>query len=256
MSQASGPITVTLSIARGTGIALLTGPNTKTVIGDILPGVMVEVDAKMGTVRTRGAGTPAPSTTVTLKPGFKGAWDEGGAMGGGMSLEFEVEGLPEGVKLRHDGRRRRSLPVADGMDHRGPMLLPPAPVIGACIHLTGDADGDPQSRNHYARNHGGRYVRMIQPSVTLDPRARHHADIDDRWQGCEPSLCKKGEIQARVTIDRCWIPSQATDYFRLINSRAHMTIFDYPPRPVHSAVPICGPSSRTWIQNGTPGSPS
>ena len=96
--MASGPVTVTLSMERGAGIAILTGPDTRNIIGDILPGVMVEVVGDPGTVRTRGAGTPAPAATVTLKPGFTGAWNEGGVMGEGMSLEFEVEGLPEGVK--------------------------------------------------------------------------------------------------------------------------------------------------------------
>ena len=58
VSKASGPVTVTLSMERGTGIALLTGPDTRNIIGDILPGVMISVGADPDPVRTRGAGTP------------------------------------------------------------------------------------------------------------------------------------------------------------------------------------------------------
>ena len=48
VSMASGPVTVTLSMERGTGIAILTGPDTRNIIGDILPGVMVEVGGGSG----------------------------------------------------------------------------------------------------------------------------------------------------------------------------------------------------------------
>ena len=142
MSKASGPVTVTLEIERGDGIALLTGLATRNVIGDILPGVMVKVGDDLGTVRTRGAGTPAPSTTVTLTPGFKGAWNEGGLVGLGMSLEFEVEGLPEGVKAMV---ATSSKPVTVAASDENGDAVVGAIAMSDPMSLTGDADGDPQS---------------------------------------------------------------------------------------------------------------
>ena len=65
----SGPVTVTLELenAPDGDLALLIGPNTATVITEILPGV--KATAKAGTLRTRGGEATA---TFTIEPGFRG----------------------------------------------------------------------------------------------------------------------------------------------------------------------------------------
>ena len=129
VSDATGPVTVTVEMERTDGgAAILIGQDTMPVITEILPGV--KATAKKGTVRTRGGEAGA---TFTIEPGFKGAFEVG------QKVEFEVEGIPENVKV-----------VATAADadppetDADPPELTPRPVTGAET-LTGDEDGDDKS---------------------------------------------------------------------------------------------------------------
>ena len=69
-------------------LALLIGSNTATVVNEILLGA--KVTAKMDTVRTRGGEATAK---FTINEGFTGAFEVE------QRIEFEVQGLPEAVKI-------------------------------------------------------------------------------------------------------------------------------------------------------------
>ena len=82
-------MTVTLVLERTDGgAALLIGPATIDVITEILPGV--KATAKKDTVRTRGG---EASATLTVAPGYKGAFETG------QRVEVEFEGIPENVTV-------------------------------------------------------------------------------------------------------------------------------------------------------------
>ena len=125
----SGPVTVTLAMENAVDdLALLVGPNMRTVITEILPGV--KVTAKMDTIRTRGGEATA---TFTIDEGFTGAFEVG------QRVDFEVQGLPEAVTIgmmADDAKPPTS-------DDETPIVTP-RPVMGEET-LTGDADGDDKS---------------------------------------------------------------------------------------------------------------
>ena len=234
VSQASGPVTVTLSVERAAGgIALLTGPDTRNIIEDILPGVMVEVGVDPGTVRTRGAGTPLPDTIVTLKPGFTGAWNEGGMEGAGMSLEFEVEGLPKGVKAIVG---ITSFPAQDNI--ADPNVVG-ALAMSESTSLTGDADGNPKSLIITLGDTGaGMDLESVPTSVILTLM------LDTSNEDVQLPL-QEGEIRARVTIAD--IGDAATDYF--INKfTSYMIIFNIRPAQCELLYPVVSvlPNFGNW----------
>ena len=96
-------------------LALLIGSDTGDVIAEILLGV--KVTAKMATIRTRGGEAEA---TVTIKEGFKGAFEAG------QKMEFEVQGLPEAVTIGMDAVDAK--PPTDPNDAD---VKIPRPVTGA-----------------------------------------------------------------------------------------------------------------------------
>ena len=222
VSMASGAVTVTLSVERGDGIALLTGPDTRNVIGDILPGVLVEVGDDPSTVRTRGTGTPLPDTIVTLKPGFPGAWDEGGTAGAGMSLEFEVEGLPKDVKAIVT---IEPLPVATTVD---PVVMG-AIAMSETTSLTGAADGDPQSLIITLGNAAGAVAEEPVPTSVILTLM-----LDTSADDVQLPL-QEGEIQARVTIADVGTPDP--DYF-IDKFTPYMTIFEIRPAQCTMLFPL------------------
>ena len=128
VSKASGPITVTVKIESGDGIAVFDGADSGTVITEILPGV--KAAAKEDTIRTRGGQAEA---TFTLEEGFKGAFEVG------QMVELEVAGLPEAVTVSFTATD----PAADP-DASPPVL--PGQITPANGSFTGDADGDDQTQ--------------------------------------------------------------------------------------------------------------
>ena len=62
-------------------------------------------------------------------------------MGDGMSLEFEVDGLPEGVKATVATTSLPALVASTNGDEEVPGSI----AMSDPTSLTGDADGDPQS---------------------------------------------------------------------------------------------------------------
>ena len=99
VSEASAPITVKITATAkdpaqdsdDVFITLSTGPTTANVITDIVLGVKAE--AKSKTVRTRGTGAAGVEATLTIEEAFKGAFMHDN------TLELEISGLPEGVKV-------------------------------------------------------------------------------------------------------------------------------------------------------------
>ena len=114
-------------------------------------------------------------------------------MGGGSSSGIPVEGLPEGVKATGTS----SLPAVASTSRRG--------VLGSIAmsdptSLNGDAEwGSATSLIiTLGRPHGGWLDdEPVPTSVTLNPNARHQ-----QHKGAA-SLCKKGQIMAKVTF-RYW----------------------------------------------------
>ena len=123
---ASGPVTVELELENADeDLALLVGPNMRTVITEVLPGV--KATAKMDTIRTRGGEAMA---TFTIEEGFTGAFEVG------QRVEFEVKGLPEAVTI--------GMMADDAKPPTDNDMETPRSVMGAET-LTGDADGDDKS---------------------------------------------------------------------------------------------------------------
>ena len=223
VSMASAPVTVTLSMERSAGIAILTGPDTRNVIVDILPGVLVEVGVDLGTVRTRGTGTILPDTTVTLKPGFTGAWNEGGTDGAGMSLKFEVEGLPKGVK----GMVKTTSSPADQEATDGEPAVDGAFAMSVPSSLTGDEDGNPQSLI-ITLGDTEDVMESVPTSVILTLM------LDTSGADVQLPL-QEGEIQARVTIADVGTadPDDFIDKFT-----SYMTIFKIRPAQCTMLFPV------------------
>ena len=140
VSEASAPVTVTVTAVANDSteddvfITLYEGPNTANVITDIALGVKAE--AKSSTVRTRGTGATGVEATLTIEEGFKGAFMHGN------TLELEIDGLPEGVKVGVVSDKVEVVNETDRepADPQSATSTPTAtPSPGS---VTGDEDGD------------------------------------------------------------------------------------------------------------------
>jgi hypothetical protein len=142
VSEASAPVTVTITAVANAStdanvfITIYEGPTTANVITDIALGVKAE--AKSSRVNSRGTGATGVKATLTIEEGFKGAFMHGN------TLELEIDGLPNEVKV---GVVSDKLAAVDG-DEADSTASPPVDdastptAMLSAGSVTGDEDGD------------------------------------------------------------------------------------------------------------------